>query len=335
MKWGAVEVPLDVEPAMTVLELKQEVFVHTEVQPHRQKLLCKGQKLPLSDDSTVGSLGLKTAPGAPIKLMMMGTKEEDIAALLSAAEEAVDVVNDLDEEAPEELAIPLREENLQKLERRVLHYNIEVLNQPRPGKRLLVLDVDYTLFDHRSPAEQAWELRRPYVFEFLTAVYSFYDIVIWSATGMSWIHLKMREMGISTHPDFKLMCYLDSRAMISVWTPPERHGLVSVKPLAVIWRKFPEQGWAEHNSVQVDDLRRNFLMNPGCGLRIKPFRDAHISRGTDDELKRLAPYLVAIAEEVPDFRALDHRKWTSYLRRSTGKKRPWPGDESETAGRES
>jgi len=39
-----------------------------------------------------------------------------------------------------------REENLAKIARRVKDYKVDELNPPRPGKRLLVLDIDYTLF---------------------------------------------------------------------------------------------------------------------------------------------------------------------------------------------
>lgn len=39
-----------------------------------------------------------------------------------------------------------REENLAKIARRVKDYKVEEMNAPREGKRLLVLDVDYTLF---------------------------------------------------------------------------------------------------------------------------------------------------------------------------------------------
>lgn len=46
-----------------------------------------------------------------------------------------------------------------------------MLNQPRPGKKLLVLDIDYTLFDHRSTAQTGAELMRPYLHEFLTSAY--------------------------------------------------------------------------------------------------------------------------------------------------------------------
>lgn len=69
---------------------------------------------------------------------------------------------------------------------------MEVLNPPREGKKLLVLDVDYTLFDHRSCAETGVELMRPYLHEFLTSAYEDYDIVIWSTTNMKWIEAKMK-----------------------------------------------------------------------------------------------------------------------------------------------
>ena len=39
-----------------------------------------------------------------------------------------------------------RDEYLAKIARRVKEYQIKVLNEPRDGKKLLVLDVDYTLF---------------------------------------------------------------------------------------------------------------------------------------------------------------------------------------------
>ena len=46
------------------------------------------------------------------------------------------------------------------------------------GKKLLVLDIDYTLFDHRSTAETGYELMRPFLHEFLTTAYTEYDLVI-------------------------------------------------------------------------------------------------------------------------------------------------------------
>jgi hypothetical protein len=48
---------------------------------------------------------------------------------------------------------------------------VKILNPSREGKKLLVLDIDYTLFDHRSVAETGYELMRPFLHEFLTAAY--------------------------------------------------------------------------------------------------------------------------------------------------------------------
>jgi len=39
-----------------------------------------------------------------------------------------------------------RDENLAKINKRISDYKVEVLNPPRAGKKLLVLDVDYTIF---------------------------------------------------------------------------------------------------------------------------------------------------------------------------------------------
>ena len=132
-----------------------------------------------------------------------------------------------------------------------------------------MLDVDYTLFDHRSTAENAAELGRPYlhevifmpfiskvakrrrkkahmpwscltcclcfklhfgsypsfciyflpttfVYQFLSAVYPFYDIIIWSATSMKWVALKMQELRVTSHTEFNIVALMDSRAMITV-----------------------------------------------------------------------------------------------------------------------
>lgn len=47
-----------------------------------------------------------------------------------------------------------------KLERRVKMVEVTVLNQPRQGKKLLVVDIDYTIFDLGSTAETPNELAR-------------------------------------------------------------------------------------------------------------------------------------------------------------------------------
>lgn len=66
-----------------------------------------------------------------------------------------------------QLSLADRPENTAKLARRLAAVNLTLRNPPRPGKKLLVLDIDYTLFDHRSAAERAEELMRPYLHQFL------------------------------------------------------------------------------------------------------------------------------------------------------------------------
>jgi ubiquitin-like domain-containing CTD phosphatase 1 len=44
---------------------------------------------------------------------------------------------------------------------------------------------------------------------------------------MKWIEEKMKLLGVSSHQNYKIMCNMDSLAMISVHTP--KYGVVEVK----------------------------------------------------------------------------------------------------------
>lgn len=307
IKWSGKEYPIsDLAMSLSVKELKDVIFEKTNVKPERQKLLgLKIKGKPAPDDAKLSVLTIKS--GA--KIMMMGTQEEQLAEVIAPPSDVTEnnVVDDFDI-GEEEIAIEKREEYLTKIQKRVDTYKIEEINPPREGKKLLVLDIDYTLFDHRSNAETGLELMRPYLHEFLTAAYPFYDIVIWSATGMKWIVAKMQELGVSNHPDYKLCFMIDSGAMITLHT--ERYGIMETKPLGVIWGKYPKF-YSAKNTIMFDDLRRNFLMNPKSGLKIRPFRNAHQNRDKDRELLKLTDYLLEI-NDVEDFDTLDHRKWESY-----------------------
>ena len=69
-----------------------------------------------------------------------------------------------------------------------------------------------------------------------------------------------------------------------------------------------------------DDLRRNFVMNPQNGLTIKPFKKAHSSRESDQELVRLTEYLLAIGE-LDDLSTLDHTNWQLFNEDSVKRRR--------------
>lgn len=88
------------------------------------------------------------------------------------------------------------------------------LNAPRAGKKLVVLDVDLTIYDCLGPT---MHLRtRPHLQLFLEGLYLDYDIGIWSATTMSVLEHKMKRLGMTTSPHYKLVFLMDKDSMISV-----------------------------------------------------------------------------------------------------------------------
>ncbi|KAL3314826.1 Ubiquitin-like domain-containing CTD phosphatase 1 [Cichlidogyrus casuarinus] len=267
--------------------------------------------------------------------MLIGPTESEINSLITAEpENPPDVVDDFDQQ-DEAKAIMDMPVYLDKVEKRCNTYKMTQIAHTRPGKKLLVLDIDYTIFDHISTAQTASLLARPHLREFLTRAYRFYDIAIWSATSMNWIVTKLFEIGVlsasdsalvkrmmtddkikpdldakpSTDLPFQVFCLVDSRAMISVHL--ESIGVKEVKPLAVIWHNFSQFG--PHNTIMFDDIRRNFIMNPKCGLRIHSYRDAPINCEKDKELLKLADYVEIIAEKVDNFEKLNHNRWERYL----------------------
>ncbi|KAK2716598.1 ubiquitin-like domain-containing CTD phosphatase 1 [Artemia franciscana] len=304
VKWSGKEYRIESVTSTTkVSDLKAQIFELTGVHPSRQKLLnlkYKG-KTP-NDDVLLSLLQLK----AGTKIMMVGSLEQEIQTITEIKVDQTNIIDDFD--ISEEIAFENREEYLAKVAKRVANYEVKIMNPPREGKRCLVLDIDYTLFDHRSVAECANELMRPFLHEFLATAYEYYDIIIWSATSMKWIVEKMRLLGVLDNPAYKIMFFLDSGAMVSVHS--EKYGVIDVKPLGVIWGKYPQYG--PHNTVIIDDLRRNFLLNPKNGLKIKAFRKSHLNRDKDRELVHLASYLVKIAT-LNDFSVLEHSEWYEYI----------------------
>lgn len=53
-----------------------------------------------------------------------------------------------------------------------------------------------------------------------------FPILFVAATGMKWVEVKMKELGVTSHPNYKICFMLDSLAMISVHTP--KYGVIEV-----------------------------------------------------------------------------------------------------------
>jgi len=316
-KHGRAEFEVPLTSAITsVADLKAAIESITHVPAARQKILGlkhAGTGRPPADVDALADL----APPKPgTRFLILGAAVDPGVALAAAAADAAagpPLEDDWASEDSEpgrrakedEVPVPDRPENHEKLARRIAAFNPVIRAPPRPGKRLLVCDIDYCLFD-LGGGPSATAVARPFLAGFFKAVYPHYDIHIWSASSMKYVELKMREMGVADSPDFTLSAYYDHRAMVTVRTA--RHGVYDCKPLPLIWAKFPGV-YGAHNTIMLDDLKRNYIFNPANGLVIRPYRKSATNHATDRELEKLAVYLLDIATGHPTFDGLRHSRW--------------------------
>ncbi|KAF9430294.1 hypothetical protein BGZ76_000892 [Entomortierella beljakovae] len=275
----------------------------TNVEPKRQKLMLVKGKLP-DDHVVLSSLALKNNQ----TFLMMGTPEANV---IKAPETLPDVLNDLEEDyTPDDEAFASMAQNQKSLKSTIKRCEIAIMNPLRTGKRLLVLDLDYTLIDCKALNNPLIDVMRPGLHDFLAVCYEHYDIVIWSQTSWKALEAKVTTIGLLDHPDYKISFVMDISTMFSVMSQrdgkPFKH---QVKALDIIWSKFPQ--YSARNTIHIDDLSRNFAMNPRSGLKIGAFKNGAISRHTDRELYHLARYLVDISRSV-DFKEHDHKAWKSH-----------------------
>lgn len=125
-----------------------------------------------------------------------------------------------------------------------------------------------------------------------------------------WLETKLSELGmVGADQNYKIAFVLDKKPMFTVFSKRDGKDFThQVKALKIIWTLFPQ--YSEHNTIHVDDLGRNFALNPNEGLKISPYRNAHtLSAGEDRELDYLSIYLVHIANAAPSFTAFRHKDW--------------------------
>ncbi|KAF7979551.1 hypothetical protein HWV62_41816 [Athelia sp. TMB] len=242
--WAGKTFELEIAESDRVYDLKAALHSLTEVPPERQKILglVKG-KLP-PDQARVADL--KLVPGK--KFNLVGTPQGSEIKDPSQLEFLPDVLNDLDVDFSKNLAAAAAykndKRNIRKVKEATEKLKIDIITPLREGKKLLVLDIDYTILDTKpltSGALPPAECARPGLHEFL-------------------------------------------------------------------------EGISAKNTIHVDDLSRNFALNPKEGLKIHAFKDAHTPAATQDrELEKLTRYMVHIAS-VDDFRILQHNEWKNVLR---------------------
>lgn len=259
-KWRGSEHSIkDINLAITTFgQLKAMIQLITSVLPERQKILGLSKSTAISDDTLLVCLGIKVNDSA-FKFTLMGTPEEELVKLESKKESMNhgvfnDLSCDFSSSTPE----------WHKLQEFASTTTIYFINHPRPHKKLLVLDLDHTILHFTSKEEIASErMKRPYMDSFLSEVYPYYDIAIWSQTHWKWLEIKLTELGMLMHPHYRICFVLDKSSMFSMETG-------KVKPLHIIWSKYP-QHWNKQNTIHVDDLERNFALNKSSGLLISPY----------------------------------------------------------------
>ncbi|KAF7337957.1 hypothetical protein MVEN_02019100 [Mycena venus] len=317
-----------------IFDFKAALHNLTKVPPERQKILglTKTNKIP-PDQGRIADLRLTTGK----KFTLIGTPEGDEIKDPSQLEILPDVVNDLDRdftEDPVASAVYRNDQrNIRKVKEATAALKINIIHPLRPGKKLLVLDIDYTILDTKPlttgslpPAECA----RPRLHEFLEAIYEHYDSSMYmvlpihyiikygitlprSQTSWMWLETKLVELGMIGSDKNYQVAVLDKTPMFTVFT--ERDGKPwshSVKALQIIWNHFPQ--FNATNTIHVDDLSRNFALNPKEGLKISAFKGAHTREAmADRELDRLTRYMLHIAD-YDDFRTLSHKDWKAVVR---------------------
>eukprot|EP01066_Platyproteum_vivax_P002802 Platyproteum_vivax@DN1350_c0_g1_i1.p1 len=309
IKWGtkSIEVPfssIDWE-TFTILDLRQRIEDELSIPKDKQKFLgITINNKPPNNDAALMDLTFKK----PLTFTLLGTPLDQH---LKDVPEDGTVVNDLNnwDFLPTDADNIRTDLHIKRLNKAIAKTEIQFINPLRPGRKLLVLDLDYTLFDCKpNTLGSMADLKRPHLEYFLASVYPFYDLVIWSQTSWKWVELKCTELGLLTSNQYKLSFVLDQSSMFTV-TSKTKEGEVKshqVKALEIIWAKLPTNQYGPKNTVHVDDLSRNFAMNPKQGVKVSTYRI--VKKHTDQDLKILTTYLIKLAQ-LPDLSNVDHTKW--------------------------
>ncbi|KAI7822429.1 ubiquitin-like domain-containing CTD phosphatase 1-like protein [Kickxella alabastrina] len=293
----------------TVLSIKVLIEELTEIEADSQKLLglVKG-RLP-SDGDTLVSLGVRN--GTRVRLMgtrmadrlkfdaknAWGEPEDTGVTGISSGADPVDRASGSLRRGHGRSRV-VSDDWKHSLAKIVSDASLRVLNAPRPGKKLAVLDLDYTLFDCKNITGNVADMARPGLHEFLAAIYPHYDLIVWSQTRWHVLESKITLLGMLTHPLYRITTALDISTMFTVKSI--RNGELGT-----------HQHYSSQNTIHIDDLSRNFALNYQNGLKIRPFKRADTQPRSDTELFRLARYLLKIAR-LESLDELDHSSWHSY-----------------------
>lgn len=76
------------------------------------------------------------------------------------------------------------------------------------------------------------------------------------------LQVKMRELGVLGNANYKLVCMLDHKAMLTVQT--EKYGVFDCKPLQFIWTKVRHCCLSQHNTAAASPGGRVIDSSASC-----------------------------------------------------------------------
>ncbi|XP_059469165.1 ubiquitin-like domain-containing CTD phosphatase 1 [Neocloeon triangulifer] len=193
--------------------------------------------------------------------------------------------------------VKIEDENRRKVIQKSKSYKIKIREPLEKKKKLLVLDIDRTLLFDSSPSAPI--KLRPEMHKFLEKASLDYNIGLWSDSKMRRITSLIKRLRMDHQKSYKINFVVCERAVVNIDNGGEQ---MRVKPLDIVWSQLRQ--WSPKNTIMVDDLPKNFLMNPQTGLRIKRFD----GKRSDRELSKLSRYLKKIASQK-DFTVLNHSNW--------------------------
>ena len=108
---------------------------------------------------------------------------------------------------------------------------------------------------------------------------------------------------------YKFLFVLDKTSMFTIKSTKRDSSFIThhVKPLQLIWTKFPQYG--SHNTIHIDDLSRNFALNMKSGLKCKAYYRKKSSARRDTELLGLTQYLRMLVTSNESFDSANHSAW--------------------------
>ena len=245
-KWGKERFTVPFEPATTTVgELRARISSATTIPVAGLKLLNlkKRKGVPAFADSLVVGRDCKV----PKLLKIMGTAQTQIDGMNDSMQTIADVFDDLDASAVTGNALEGTQKTMDKLTKAIAATPVksQMMNEPRQGKKLIVLDLDHTILDFKGVPQQQNEaaagaaeggagssasaaasgaasislahVKRPHAHAFLEEIYKSYDIVIWSQTHWRWLEIKLVELGfLDPHRPYKFLFILDKTCMFRV-----------------------------------------------------------------------------------------------------------------------